>query len=189
MTSDPDPPVPDPEGEEFRNLSDSILNPGAARTPDEEARRAAEWILNTYLTAPGKAQRHVYRQKVQAWAQADLVLFGKLGTAVGATALPDTPTDCVGYWAGHGGSTMVWEMKSGAGGGKFVFAGALDASGKVTDVALFDVTGVSLPKNPGDDVLKTNNKWVRLGAAPPYDKLINDILTPIQAGTYSWPNN
>jgi hypothetical protein len=188
MTSDPDPPVPDPEGEEFRSLSDSILNPGAARTADEEARRAAEWILNTYLTT-GDQQRALYRSKVLAWATSDLVLFGKLGTAVGSTALPHNKTTCVGYWQGHGGSTMVWHMKSGAGDGKFIFAGAIDGAGKVTDVALFDVTGVDLPENPGDAVLKTKNKWVRLGAAPAYDNLINDVLTPIQAGTYDWPKN
>jgi hypothetical protein len=181
---------PSTGGEEatFENWNDRITTPPAGRTADQEAAAAADWILDTYLDDPRFPQRQVYRTKVTPWALTDMVLFGKLGTAVGHHARAGTATECVGYWKEGGGSTMAWEMDTPAGTGRFLFAGKIDSAITVTDVVLYDVTGVTIPNDPDTAVLETNKRWVSIGASPGYTD-VTTILQGIQDGSYKWPTH
>lgn len=174
------------EQTEFENWSDAIAKPPSGSSESQEAVKAATWILDDYLTKPG---RETYRQKVSAWAQSDMVLFGKVGTVVGANAASSTDMECVGYWQEGQGSTMAWYMTlQGGGQGRYLFAGQINASLQVTALYLFDVTGVTLPENPSTAVLKTNDRWAQLAASPAYSTLL-DIVAQIESGKYTWPNN
>ena len=90
------------EAKDFDTWDTRISNPPAGSSEDEQARAAADWILNTYLVNPKFPDRQIYRGKVQAWALTDMALFGKLGTAVGAHAKFGEDTECVGYWDDSG---------------------------------------------------------------------------------------
>lgn len=169
----------------FEDWAERIASPPSGSTEAMQAAAAASWILDTYLDDPRYPERELYRTKVTPWALTDMVLFGKLGTAVGRYAVPGTDTQCVGYWKEEGGSTMAWEMSLTAGGtGRYLFGGKIDRSIKVTDVVLFDVTGVVLGNDPDTALLTSKRPGVSLGAAPRYAD-VTTLLEQIKAG--NWP--
>lgn len=175
------------EVKDFETWDSRISNPPTGSSEDKEAAAAAHWILDTYLDDQKFPSRQVYQGKVRPWAQTAMVLFGKLGTAVGSHAKFGDDTECVGYWD-NSGSTMAWQMTISTGVGRYLFGGLIDSSGTVTQVGLFDITGVSVGENPSSATLKTNNRWAMFGASPAYatlDKALEDIV----AGSYTWPNN
>lgn len=179
---------PSTGGEEatFEDWNQRIASPPSGSTEDQEAAAAANWILDTYLDDPGFPQRQTYRTKVRPWARTDMVLFGKLGTAVGHNAKPGTDTECVGYWKEGQGSTMAWEMTL-AGGttGRYLFAGKISPSINVTDVVLFDVTGLALGNDPDTALLTKNHPGFSLGASPRYAD-VTAALDTVKNG--SWPS-
>jgi hypothetical protein len=175
------------EEKDFASWDSRISNPPSGSTENKEAAAAADWILNTYLDNPKFPSRQVYQGKVRPWAQTAMVLFGKLGTAVGSHAKLGEDTECVGYWD-NSGSTMAWQMTISTGVGRYLFGGLIDSTDTVTQVGLFDITGVSVGENPSTATLKTNNRWAMFGASPQYDAL-KKALEDIVAGSYTWPNN
>jgi hypothetical protein len=175
------------EEKDFATWDTRISNPPSGSSEDKEAAAAADWILNTYLDTPKFPSRQVYREKVRPWALTAMVLFGKLGTAVGSHAKFGEDTECVGYWD-NSGSTMAWTMSISTGVGRYLFGGLVDDQLEVTQVGLFDITGVAVGQNPSTATLKTNDRWTMFFPPLKYDDL-EKALDQIVAGNYVWKKN
>jgi hypothetical protein len=179
-------PSTDIEDATFAQWHDAILNPPPMSSEDRQAEAAANWILSVYLYQSPRPGRRDYYDQVAAWAQGQLSVFGRIGTAVGTHASDQTSIACVGFWDGHNGSTVAWQMTTLTGSRRYLIAGARDHANVLIDLVIFDITGVTLSPDPKDAELYYNGKFKSLSATPSYQTL-DALLNGIKRSPDNWP--